>query len=159
MEYSTGVEMPKNIEQDTSSSELVAVARLLVENIRVYGNHVAAAESGPYDLEQYDEMIKEFIERFYELAAPQLPRWVIDRRLGITEPDVSADTLLSAIDAELASWQKGGLVTSQVAPLEDLTGWLYAQHVADTLDAVDDEVVARVLARNTVRVGLALKNY
>lgn len=139
-------------------TEMLGVARLLIENARLYGDHLASTESGPYVVGAFNETIKEFIERFYELAAPQLPMWVIDRLLCVDDEDTNLDDMLDAMDNELAGWQRGGIVTSQIEPLREFTEWLYEQHTLETLEDVDDQAVRRTLRRNTIRVAQVLKN-
>lgn len=155
MEQPTGFEVPKNPEKPVSSAEMVAVTRLLIENARLYAAHLASTEEGPYAQGAFNETIKELIEHFYAVAAFQLPESVIDSRLRLDDENADLDDLFKGIDTELAAWQKGGLVTSQVEPLQQLTDWLFDQHSLEALHDVDNTSVRHHLSRNAARAARA----
>ena len=157
------MKQPATVENSTypndnaSSAYMIGAARLLVENARIYANHLAVTESGPYVPDAFNETLNTFLDLYYELAKPQLPEWLIDRRLRIDDEQADFDDLFGAVDAELAVWQQGGLVTSQTELLQDFTNWLYSQHTPDALEVVQDEAVERALRRNAVFASRLIK--
>jgi len=68
-----------------------------------------------------EAFLQECLVWFYELAAPQLAEQMVDARLFAQGEMTSPQDILRAIDAQLAAWQRGGLVPSQVQVLADFT--------------------------------------
>lgn len=89
-------------------------ARAKLENIGVYFDHERATTL-------HESLFTDCIKSFYVLAAPQLAPQVIDARLLTDGEETSVSNLISAMDVELAAWQRYGLVSSQVHPLIDFS--------------------------------------
>lgn len=147
-----GIEAPK-------SAIVLGVARTMVENTALYMEHVAKQGTELFDVIAHDIATHEFLKRFYELAAPQLPESVIDRRLFAKGDVTETSDVLGAIDAELASWQRGGIVTSQAEPLREFTLWLLDAQRDMANSGLDDNALQQRLERGIDMAEKRLANY
>lgn len=115
MDISTNLE--SNLEPQVTPREIVNITRAQLRTVDLYLEHTENSAG-------HEALFEDCLKHFYELAAPQLPEWVIHKRLFADGEETTLHGVLSAIDTELAAWQRGGLVQSQVAPLYDFSGVL-----------------------------------
>ena len=106
------------------SSDLLGVARTLLANTTAYVQYLETREPGSYDVLAHESGAWELLKHFHELAAPQLAEWVLDERLFPRGEQTEPVDVLMAMDNELASWQRGSIVSSQQEPLLEFTFWL-----------------------------------
>lgn len=146
------MEHPVPTEAPLSTHELLGVTRTLLSSARLYAEAVSVDNPSVFEA-----AIDEGIKKFRKLASPQLPGWVIHNRLGLEDATFDLGITLDAIDAELSAWQAGGLVTSQVEPLEDFTAWLYSLHTLESLEFIEDRTTRQIIERRIGRAARALQ--
>lgn len=132
------VETLPGIELREKPALTCGAARSKLENIELY---LQQTEGGAGQGILFEDCLK----RFYELAAPQLPEWVIDRRLFADGEATPLSDVIGAISAELAAWQRHGIVTSQIEPLAEFSASLseLQQGILDDED-LDDGLRRRI---------------
>ena len=107
----------RTIELRETPARSCVVARAKLENIDLYLSQTQAAAG-------HESLLQDCLKRFYELAGPQLADQVIDARLFADGDATTMHDVLSAIDTELAAWQRYGIVASQVEPLVEFSASL-----------------------------------
>jgi hypothetical protein len=141
-----------------SSLELLGVTRLLIKNTQLYVEHLIETGSAGDTIALHESDVNEFIKYFYEVATLQLSESVIDQRLfGKGESSPEPLRTLTAIDTELAAWERGGIVTSQHEPLREFATWLLDAHRVIINENVNDDGLARCLERGVVTATVRLE--
>lgn len=136
---------PENIERRLASNALtLGVARTLLANTAEYIGHIETHNTPVVDLYAFDNAARDLLKRFYELATPQLPESLIDQRLFVDGDTTQPLVVLEAMDGMLASWQRGGIVTSQQEPLQEFTLWLIDAQRAIVSDVDDNSLRNRI---------------
>lgn len=127
-----------------SDREVLGVSRTLLLNTAQYAEYAEVKGPDAHDVIAYDDAAWDLLKHFYELAAPQLTEQALDRRL-FPNGDVTQPTeVLVAMEQVLASWQRGGMVTSQQEPLRGFTLWLLDAQRAVVGDIEDDALRHRI---------------
>lgn len=145
------MEKPVSSESAYSSHEALGVTRLLLSSARHYAAALPSGDS------VFEGAIDEGIKRFSELARAQLAPQYIEQRLSLDDGRVQdLSKTLEAIDTELAGWQRGGIVTSQIEPLEEFNEWLYSLHTLESLELISDDATRRTIERCIARAAAVL---
>ncbi len=126
-----------------SSEIILGVSRALLVNTADYVEYIEASTQS-YDAHAYDDAAWDLLKHFYELAAFQMPDAVIDRRLFPDGDTTQPATVLRAMEEVLASWQRGGIVTSQQEPLREFTLWLLEAQRAIANEVEDSDLRCRI---------------
>jgi hypothetical protein len=148
----------KNAQEILPSAQLLGATRLLVDNTKLYVEYLIETVPDSDTVALHESDVNEFLKHFYEVAAPQLPEAEIDKRL-FGENNQSPDPIrvLTAIQAELTAWQRGGVVESQREPLYEFTTWLLDAQKMIVNQGLDNEDLARCLRRGIATAIIRLR--
>jgi len=148
----------KRSPEGISSLELLGVTRVLIKNTRLYVEHLIETGSSGDAIALHESDVNEFLKHFYEVATLQLSESVIDKRLfGEEGSSPEPVRTLTAIDTELAAWERGGIVTSQQEPLREFVTWLLEAHQVILNENIDDDGLTRCLERGVLTATVRLE--
>lgn len=127
-----------------SDREVLGVSRILLANTAQYIEYFEAQPQEAQDVFAYDDAAWDLLKHFYDLAAPQLAERVIDNRLFPQGEMTQPTEVIEAMEDILASWQRGGIVTSQQESLREFTLWLLDAQRAVVGDVEDNALRHRI---------------